>query len=175
MAMRSDPLRKREPKDLKADDPKATVARPPREWLGRFLPFAFIVWLLSIFGTSSTVVRPSEFFAIIQQAFQLDENSLKGFQVFWGAAWLLIVKGWHFTEFAVLLLLCVGTLRRLTGSLSPTKILAAALFCIAFAASDEWHQTFIPDRFGTLWDVGVDSLGVSLATWWCLRRLPRRN
>ncbi|MCA9179937.1 MAG: VanZ family protein [Planctomycetales bacterium] len=168
-------MRKREPKTVIAGGPKATDVRLSREWLRRLLPFVFGIWLLSIFGTSSTVVRPNEFFRLIQQAFQLDENALQGFQVFWGAAWLLIVKGWHFTEFAVLLLLCVGTLRRLTGSLSPTKILAAALFCIAFAASDEWHQTFIPDRFGTLWDVGVDSLGVSLATWWCLRRLPRRN
>lgn len=147
---------------------------PFRQLFRKTLPFLLVAWLFFIFGTSSTVVRPNEFFALIQQVFQLDENSLNGFQVFWGAAWLLIVKSWHFTEFAVLLLLCVGSLRWLTGSLSQSKILAASVFCIVFAASDEWHQTFIPDRYGTLWDVGVDSLGVALATLWCLSRLPRK-
>lgn len=88
---------------------------------------------------------------------------------------MLIVKGWHFTEFAVLLLLSVSALRWLSGSMTATKILAAAAFCIVFAASDEWHQTFVADRFGTTWDVGIDALGVTLATLWCLRRLPRAS
>lgn len=140
-----------------------------------WLPVLLIAWLLGIFGTSSTVVRPNEFFSLIQNTLQLDDLTLGYFQIFWGSAWLLIVKGWHFTEFAVLMLLCMAAIRRITGALSPGKILGAAIFCIGFAASDEWHQSFVPDRMGTLWDVGVDSLGVAITTLWALRRLPKQS
>ena len=44
------------------------------------------------------------------------------------------------------------------------------LFCIAFAASDEWHQTFVPDRYGTVVDVFIDSLGVLVAGMFMLAR-----
>lgn len=37
------------------------------------------------------------------------------------------------------------------------------LITLLFALSDEWHQTFVPGREGTLRDVGFDSLGIILA------------
>ncbi len=49
------------------------------------------------------------------------------------------------------------------------------LLDIAFAASDEWHQTFVPDRFGTVQDVLIDSLGVCAAGSLLLLRLNRKN
>jgi hypothetical protein len=43
---------------------------------------------------------------------------------------------------------------------------------IAYAASDEFHQAFVPGRFGSLLDVAIDATGVLLGIL-LLRRLPR--
>lgn len=50
----------------------------------------------------------------------------------------------------------------------------AAAVTLAYAASDEYHQTFVPGRHGTPVDVLVDSAGIPIA--WALdRRLRRRG
>ncbi len=38
-------------------------------------------------------------------------------------------------------------------------LLYAELWCILYAASDEWHQTFVPGRYGMWQDVVLDSIG----------------
>ena len=45
---------------------------------------------------------------------------------------------------------------------------AAAAVTLAYAASDEWHQTYIQGRHGTPVDVAIDAAGVTLA--WALAR-----
>jgi len=126
-------------------------------------PMIFIAWLGLIFATSCTVIRPLEFFALIQHYLQLSETSIERFKVFWGLSWFIIVKGWHVTEFAVLTVLCVTAIRWWTGRANDRVIAASMLFCIVFAASDEWHQSFVPDRSGTISDVLIDTLGVCIA------------
>ena len=51
----------------------------------------------------------------------------------------------------------------------------AMVFCAVFAASDEWHQSFIPDRYGTVQDVLIDCLGVFIAGGMLLVRRIRRR
>lgn len=43
------------------------------------------------------------------------------------------------------------------------------ILCLVFAIFDEWHQSFVPGRTGTLRDVGYDFLGISLAALWSYR------
>jgi VanZ family protein len=45
---------------------------------------------------------------------------------------------------------------------------AAAAVTIAYAATDEWHQTFVKGRHGTPVDVAIDAVGVAV-TWGLLR------
>ena len=33
------------------------------------------------------------------------------------------------------------------------------LFCLFYGLSDEWHQSFIPGRFPSGWDIAADTLG----------------
>lgn len=47
----------------------------------------------------------------------------------------------------------------------------AAVIALAYAATDEYHQTFVHGRHGTPVDVGVDAVGVAVA--WCLDRRLR--
>ena len=44
------------------------------------------------------------------------------------------------------------------------------LFCIIYGISDEFHQSFIPGRFPSIWDVLADGLGALLVVGWWLKR-----
>ena len=63
----------------------------------------------------------------------------------------------HFTEYAVLAFLwhraLAGTRRRL---------LAAFLISALYAISDEWHQSFVPNRTASAVDVMVDTTGAAV-------------
>jgi VanZ family protein len=69
----------------------------------------------------------------------------------------------HMVEYGTLTLLLFNALQ-IHFSLKGHSMLTAALIATLYACSDEWHQTFIPGREGTLRDVGIDTLGVLLAT-----------
>ena len=97
------------------------------------------------------------------------------FSLFWGLSWFAIVKGWHFTEFFILTLLTVSAVTWWRKEVTAWSIVGSMVLCIAFAASDEWHQSFIPDRFGTVQDVLIDSLGVCAAGSILLLRLNRKT
>ena len=48
--------------------------------------------------------------------------------------------------------------------------LVVVLFCIIYGISDEYHQSFIPGRFDSFWDVLADGLGALLVVGWWLKR-----
>ena len=118
------------------------------------------VWAASIFATSSTVITPQVFFNWFHENVFQDRATFTNFQIFWGASWLFIVKGWHVTEFAVLTWLTTRVIDLSTDRKSPSNVFWAGLACILYAASDEWHQTFVPQRGGILSDVLIDSCGI---------------
>ena len=122
-----------------------------------------ILWVGLIFATSSTVIRVREFFALVEYFTGAGPESIERFQVFWGASWLFFVKGWHFAEFAILTLLCVQTIGWWTGRIDSRIICISMALCILFAISDEWHQSFVPHRYGTAFDAMIDSMGVLTA------------
>jgi hypothetical protein len=131
---------------------------------------ALLAWLTLIVGTSSTVVRPQEFFDFLHAHVFTSNNLYQRFQLFWGVSWFTIVKGWHAAEFAVLLWLCVKVVHWRLGTLTRRTIAWSMVLCFAFAVTDEWHQSFVPDRLGTITDVLIDSLGVLIAGLWMLRQ-----
>lgn len=71
----------------------------------------------------------------------------------------LIRKLAHVTEFAILALLLGRAVLRVerTWPELAARVVPAA---VAWAAIDEFHQTFVPGRAGALSDVLLDSLGV---------------
>lgn len=72
-------------------------------------------------------------------------------------------KSAHLGEYAVLFLL---TRRALAGGEVPPTFPGAwaFLFCVAYAVSDEFHQTFVPYRMGQCSDVLIDAFGAMLAS-----------
>ncbi|MDQ2996953.1 MAG: VanZ family protein [Chloroflexota bacterium] len=81
---------------------------------------------------------------------------------------LIFKKGAHFTVYAVLAVL----FRR---ALPPSRLIWALswMFTVLYAASDEWHQSFVPGRHPQLTDVLIDACGAAaglLIFWWLQRR-----
>lgn len=155
----------------KAGDKVPNARHGPR----RGVVVLLMIWIAFIFGSSCTVIRPAEFFALVARFTSASQQSMERFSTFWGICWFTVVKGWHFTEFAILTLLSHRVIRLQTGKNNASSVLAAMLFCTAFAASDEWHQSFVADRFGTLQDVLIDCLGVLAAGGIVLVRLKRNS
>jgi hypothetical protein len=153
-----------------SDPAPAQVSATPR---ARYPVIVAVVWCGLIFASSCTVILPHDFFAWIAAHVLPDENSLSAFVIFWGFSWFAIVKGWHAFEFAVVFVLLQTVLSRIWKMDRSRTIGIAATIAILFAVSDEYHQTFVPQRGGTWTDVAIDSLGVLVAAWWQVRRRPR--
>jgi len=88
--------------------------------------------------------------------------------------WLdtLLKKTGHAVEYAVLAWLYRRALRPYVGASAVLRTISAAL-AIAYALSDEYHQTFVPGRTGRLFDLAIDGVGASgamLLDWWLERR-----
>lgn len=75
--------------------------------------------------------------------------------------WLLR-KGIHVGEYAVLGFLFYRTLAPNGPRYSLKHALVAVLFTVGFGGFDEWRQTFIPGRSGSLLDVAIDALGAGI-------------
>lgn len=89
--------------------------------------------------------------------------------IFWASAqpftgpdlawWEVVIrKLGHFTVYAALAAAWIWALLPHLGL--RRAALAAAAISIAYAASDEYHQTFVEGRHGSPVDVGIDAAGV---------------
>jgi VanZ family protein len=76
------------------------------------------------------------------------------------AAEVALRKLAHVAEYLVLTLLLLRALRRSGLAAAVPAAMAAAL---AYAATDEWHQSFVPGRTATARDVAIDGIGIALA------------
>ena len=69
---------------------------------------------------------------------------------------LILKKGAHFTVYAVLAVLFRRALPEGRGIWALSWVLA-----VLYAASDEWHQSFVPGRHPQLTDVLIDACGAA--------------
>jgi VanZ family protein len=76
------------------------------------------------------------------------------------AAEVVLRKLAHVVEYLVLTTLLLRALHR---SGVAAAIPVAIVVALAYAASDEWHQSFVPGRTATPRDVAVDGIGIALA------------
>lgn len=81
----------------------------------------------------------------------------------------LLRKIAHIAEFAILTILTIRVLRHVSTHHLDTS-LGSGLLALTYALSDEVHQRMVPGRSGTLYDVGIDSLGILFAMSWILLR-----
>jgi len=88
---------------------------------------------------------------------------------------LVVRKGAHLTEYAVLALLLWRGLRAVSTQTTGWSWRAARqawFVVVAYAITDEVHQLFVPNRQGSPWDVLIDSIGgaAGLLVLWAVGR-----
>jgi VanZ family protein len=82
-------------------------------------------------------------------------------------------KATHFSEYFLLTGLWWWAL---SGRIGAKRALVPALaIAVAYAMTDEWHQTFVHGRTGTPRDVAIDSAGALTATWLIYRARVRER
>jgi VanZ family protein len=87
----------------------------------------------------------------------------------------------HFVAYFFLAVLAVRAFAR--GWMRPVKRSAVFLglaLSFVYASSDEWHQSFVPGREASGWDLLADGLGIlaawgSLLVFWYLMRSVERS
>jgi VanZ family protein len=73
----------------------------------------------------------------------------------------------HMTEYAVLAMLLWRAIRQeLSGVWSSSVAILTLAITVGIAAADETHQWFRQLRTGSITDVGIDTLGATLALLW---------
>jgi len=117
------------------------------------------LWASSIFATSCTVVGRAPFVKSVGHRLPV-QNATVRFDHFWDGYWWLFVKGWHATEYAILFALIRWAWPLKQSALS---FLGPLAICTAYAATDEFHQTFVPLRGGNVRDVLIDTSGAVVA------------
>lgn len=75
---------------------------------------------------------------------------------------LLIRKSAHVVEYFVLGILCISLILAYKNKLSWKAVLFSIFSCVLYACFDEVHQLFVPGRAGRVFDVFVDSIGISI-------------
>ena len=96
--------------------------------------------------------------------------------------WIIVViarKCAHVSEYAILALLLWRAFRSISALCTKTSMVfgAVLLGCALFAASDEFHQTFVKSRTPSVRDVLLDVAGALLGLWIgasFARRRPKR-
>lgn len=94
-------------------------------------------------------------------AFSHQANSSEKTAVVFGGFNIFARKMGHISEFGVLFLLLRFALRKHLELKKAT--LGAVLLAVLYAASDEWHQSFVPGRSACIEDVMLDSSAVLVA------------
>jgi VanZ family protein len=74
-------------------------------------------------------------------------------------------KGAHMTEYAILVLLLWRALKKNLnhGPVADRSALWAWSIAVAYACTDEFHQSFVPTREASIWDVCIDAAGAIIA------------
>ena len=81
----------------------------------------------------------------------------------------------HFSIYGLLALTAIHALSPLSGGRGYRFAVLIIFLCVLYGISDEFHQSFIPDRSCSVWDLLADALGASAMTFgWliCFSRLP---
>jgi len=101
-----------------------------------------LIWAGVIFGFSSISINSNAEFSWIDFIFK---------------------KTAHVVEYAILYWLVYRATTQKGNKTDGRVFLKILIVVVLYALSDEWHQTFVPGREGTLRDVGFDTIGALLS------------
>jgi VanZ family protein len=107
-------------------------------------------------------------FALMGVIFYLSAQPAGGHHAWWV---IVVRKLGHVTGYALLTAAWAWALRGVV----ERPILWAVCISLAYACTDELHQTFVRGRTGTTVDVGIDAIGMAIAALLMRRPSPGRE
>ena len=151
-----------------------SVMMPAESWrtlLQRWLPVVLWAGLIFYFSTESFSFSNTEGFFSEWLSWLLPELAPAEFALFH----LVLRKGAHWFEYLILAIFLLRAQRRGDES----KLAAAAIprtlaLVLAYAASDEYHQSWVPERTASVVDVAIDTFGGICGVFWICLRDQRR-
>ena len=124
-------------------------------WFRRWWPAFFWAFVISIFSTAAfTAERTGNFFIPLFRLL-LPHASMETLNFLH----FLVRKSAHFVEYFILSLLILRGFRAGRRGLEPSWVLGTILLVAAYAALDEFHQSFVPGRTAAAADVLLDTTG----------------
>jgi VanZ family protein len=142
-----------------------------RARLWRYGPF--VAWMCLIFFASSANFSASNTSRIIRPLLtwlfpRITEATLVEVH-------FLVRKASHFTEYAILALLAARAFRTSSQNMLAKRWwLVSFLFVAVVALTDEYHQSFLPSRTGSIYDSLLDMTGgacaLTVVALWVARR-----
>lgn len=146
----------------------------PSSFLSRYGPL--VVWVGVIFFASTASLSASNTSRIVRPLLLWLYPGISEAELL--RAHFFVRKCAHFTEYAVLALLAARAF--LTSSkdfLRERWLLSSLALVVACALLDEYHQSFLPARTGTVYDSLIDATGgaFALAVLWLWRARRRRG
>jgi len=166
--------------DFELDGGEPPLFHPAVSGKGSFCIFwlPVVLWMGLIFGGSTDVLSSQRTSRIIGPLLRwlnpnVSDETIRAVQA-------VVRKGSHITEYSVLALL-LWRARRKPMKNDPRpwswREAAWAIFLAgAYAATDEFHQLFVPSRGASVWDVFLDTFGaaVGLLGLWKFGRWRKR-
>ena len=129
-------------------DTSITAELPPQSALREWIPV--IAWGAIIFTLSTSAFSAANTARTIDPVLRWLLPGITASSI--DVAHMLIRKSAHFTEYGVLFWLLVR------GPMADRPY-TALMLCVAYALLDEGHQSFVPGRTASLYDVALDSTG----------------
>lgn len=119
---------------------------------------AAVLWTLAILATSTDLFSGAHTGSILATLFahRLTPEALHALNA-------VFRKCAHLTGYGILGALWFRALRGERRGWSWPWMLGAVAIAAAVAGIDEWHQSFVPSRGGTPWDVLLDTVGALMA------------
>ena len=135
--------------------PFAFAMRSSHHRFSRYGPL--VVWAALIFIGSSSVLSAAHTSAVLRPVLWLFPHASEATLAL---VHFLVRKAGHLTEYAILALLAARTFRTSSGEFLRTRwFWVSLLFLVAYALSDEFHQSFVPSRTASIYDSMIDSAG----------------
>ena len=130
-----------------------------------FLPAILMMYLIYSFSAQTGEVSGALSYEVSYQIVETKNEVLNENKTYDELAYsassieFYVRKAAHMTEYC-LLAICVSLPLYVYGLRGFALTFLAGILCVAFAASDEFHQTTVANRGPSVKDVGIDSIGV---------------
>ena len=150
----------------------------------RFAVFYYapvLVWMLVIFSFSTGLGTAEHTIGLLQRLLEVwSPEAAKHFTpVQLEYINYAVRKLAHLTEYAILTLLVLRAFQQGRQRLQWKAVVGALLISIAYAATDELHQSMVPNRTASVRDVLIDSIGGAVvlavaAGWFSMKAVERK-